>query len=353
MVESTARSRRPWLFVPFAAVVLIAIVWSGFWYVAASRADAVITAWLAEEAKHGRIHRCGSRTSGGYPFRIEVRCIDPTVELVNAQPPRLLRGKEVVGVAQVYDPDLIIAEITGPLAIAEAREPAGQVAVWRADWRLAQASLRGIAGTPERLSVVLDGARLERAEGTSAETWAAANRLALHVRRNPVSSADKPVVDVAAQVAGVTVPAAPVLAGRPLDAEVTALVSGLADWRPKPVPARLREWQVAGGRVKVIRLRLQQGDAVAIAVGDIGLSAAGRPDGAFNVTMTGFDQLVQQLVGSSQQGGGLQIGVMAGLAFLGRPAEIDGRRAVSVALRFNDGAVFLGPIPLGRMEPLY
>jgi hypothetical protein len=69
--------------------------------------------------------------------------------------------------------------------------------------------------------------------------------------------------------------------------------------------------------------------------------------------MTGFDQLVQQLVGSSQQGGGLQLGLMAGLAFLGRPAEIDGRRAVSVALRFNDGAVFLGPIPLGRMEPLY
>ena len=54
-----------------------------------------------------------------------------------------------------------------------------------------------------------------------------------------------------------------------------------------------------------------------------------------------------------QQGGGLQLGLMAGLAFLGRPAEIEGKRAVALALRVTDGAVFLGPIPLGKVEPLY
>jgi len=326
-------------------IVLVGILWSGFWFFAAHRADATITAWVEQEAKLGRIHSCGSLRNGGYPFRVEIRCTDPTVELANAQPARVFKAKELLGVAQVYDPGLIIAEITGPLAIAES----GQPVIWRADWRLAQASLRGRPGTPERLSVALDGAKLERTEGANADIWAEANHFEAHVRRNPASTSDRPVLDFAAQLAGATVPSAAVLAGKPLDAEVTAVLRGLSDLRPKPVPAQLKEWQAAGGRLEITKLRLQQGEAVALAAGDIGLSAAGRPDGAFNVTMAGFERMVQQLAGS----GGIQRGLIAGLAFLGRPAEIDGKRGVSVPLRFNDGAVSLGPIPLGKMEPLY
>jgi len=347
-VEATARARRWWPFLPFAVLVVIAAAWSVFWVMAARRADAVITAWLQDEARRGRIHGCGSRTSGGYPFRIEVRCTDPSVQLTTAQPPRVLKAKELRGVAQVYDPGLIIAEISGPLAVSEP----GQPTAWQADWRLAQASLRGVAGRPERLSVVFDGLSLERVDGERPETWAAANHLEFHLRRNPAAPSDKPRLDFAAQMAGATVPGAPLLRGKPLDGEVTALVSGLNDLTPKPVPLRLKEWQAAGGRLEVTRLRLQQGDAVAVAAGDVGLSAAGRPDGAFTVRMAGFDRLVQELAGS-QQGGGLQLGLMAGLAFLGQPTEIDGRRAIAMALRVKDGAVFLGPLPLGRLDPLY
>src|SRR5262245_1498701 len=348
MAVAPAKAHRFWLFLPFAAVVVIAGAWSAFWLVAAQRAEAVITTWLQDEARRGRIHSCGERTSGGYPFRIEVRCTDPTVQLTTAEPARVLRAKELRGVAQVYDPGLIIAEISGPLAVSEP----GQPPAWRAGWRLAQASLRGVAGRPERPSVAPDGINHERVDGAAPETWAAADHLEFHLRRNPEAPADKPRIDFAAQLAGATVPAAPLLAGKPLDAEVTALVSGLNDLGPKPAATRLKEWQAAGGRLAVNRLRVQQGDAVATAVGDVGLSAAGRPDGAFTITMAGFERLLQDVIGG-QQGRGLQLGLMAGLAFLGRPAEIEGRRAISMALRINDGAVSLGPIPLGRVEPLY
>jgi hypothetical protein len=350
MPAPMARSRRLWLFLPFTALVLIALAWTVFWYVAANRADATVTAWLEQEAARGRIYGCASRHSGGYPFRIEMRCTEPSLELANAEPVRVVKAKELRGVAQVYEPGLIIAEITGPLAVSEA----GQSVVWRGDWRLAQASLRGVSGTPERLSVVVEDGRVDRADGSGAEasaTWATANHLEFHLRRGSAAASDKPVIEFAAQVAGATVPSAALLAGRPFDAEVTALVSGLAEWRAKALATRLKDWQASGGRLDVTRLRLRQGDAVAEAVGNIGLSAAGRPDGTFNVTMAGFERMVQQMVGSSGQG--LQLGLLAGLAFLGRPAEIEGRRGVAVALRFNDGAVFLGPIPLGKMEPLF
>jgi hypothetical protein len=124
----------------------------------------------------------------------------------------------------------------------------------------------------------------------------------------------------------------------------------VSDLRPRPLPERLKEWQTAGGRLELTKLRIKQGEAIAIAAGDVGLSPAGRPDGVINITMAGFETLVRDIAGA---GGNLQLGLLAGLAFLGRPAEIEGKRAVTVALRFTDGAAFLGPIPLGRMEPLY
>ena len=56
-------------------------------------------------------------------------------------------------------------------------------------------------------------------------------------------------------------------------------------------------------------------------------------------------------------GGGFRLG-LAGmgtslLGFLGQPAELEGRRAVTMPLRFADGAVSLGPLALGRTAPLY
>src|SRR5215467_8629180 len=98
-------ARRRWLgFLPFVVVVVVAVAWSAAWVFAARRADATIAAWIEQEARSGRVYSCGSRTSGGYPFRIEVRCGDPAMELASMSPPRTLRAKELVGVAQVYQP---------------------------------------------------------------------------------------------------------------------------------------------------------------------------------------------------------------------------------------------------------
>jgi hypothetical protein len=339
-------SRRSWLiFAPFVALVALGAGWSAFWYFAARNAEAFIGAWIEQEASLGRVYRCASRTVGGFPFRIEVRCSDPVMELNTMQPPRTVKAKDLVGLAQVYQPNLVIAEIAGPVSIAESGSPASL----QAEWRLAQASLAGRRRSPERLSVVLESVRLDQVEGSATETLGSADHLELHLRRSPGPAQDKPAVDFAVLVTGAVASRGP-LSGRPVDLDTTGLLRGLTDLQPKPFAARLREWQMAGGRLELTKLRIRQGEAVAVAAGDIGLSAAGRPDGAFNITMTGFDRLVRELAGG---GGGLQLGVLAGLAFLGRPAEIDGRRAVSLPLRFNDGAAYLGPIPLGKVDPLY
>src|SRR5947209_9810347 len=130
--------RRRWpLFLPFALVVLLGAAWSGFWFYAAARADNETAAWRERERQAGRQQRCASQTSGGYPFRIEVRCDGALFELTGA--PALQLKLPVVQVAvQVYDPSLLISEFSGPLEISEPGRATGAVV----DWKLGQASVR-------------------------------------------------------------------------------------------------------------------------------------------------------------------------------------------------------------------
>jgi hypothetical protein len=42
-----------------------------------------------------------------------------------------------------------------------------------------------------------------------------------------------------------------------------------------------------------------------------------------------------------------------GVGALGQPAQLDGKPAVTLPLRFTDGTAFLGPIPLGPTPRLF
>ena len=105
-----APRRRSWLIAtPLIVVVLLGAGWSGFWYYAASQAEARIADWQAQQAGAGRAFSCGKQAVGSYPFRIEARCTDPTVELRGGTTPIVIKARQILAVAQVYQPDLLIA----------------------------------------------------------------------------------------------------------------------------------------------------------------------------------------------------------------------------------------------------
>ena len=91
-----ATRRRLWLFVPFALLVALAVIWTGLWFYAVSRAETAIAGWRAREAKSGRSYECGSRVDLGFPFRIEVRCSKPSAELRGKGTQLVLKGADLV-----------------------------------------------------------------------------------------------------------------------------------------------------------------------------------------------------------------------------------------------------------------
>jgi hypothetical protein len=386
-----APRRRVWpvLVLP-ALLVVAAVAWSIFWFYAASHVDQKFEEWRGREAKSGRVYECADRSVAGFPFRLEVNCRNPVVTLTAQtadQTQLTARLKNILVVAQVYDPSRIIAEFTGPATVSDR----GETPSFVAGWTLGRASAAG-APTPQRVSLEFDEPQIDRISGAVQTPLLRARHLELHTRLLEGSLSDKPVVETALQVtAGSLLGVHPVLV-EPFDADIRTLLRGLKDFAPKPWPARFREIQAAGGRLDFTQSRVQQGDAIAVAAGSLGLTPTGHLDGELTVTMVGLDKFVAQFgldkllaEGGAQPGtdrivpgvsaqdvnkviGALDrmipglgnvarrnanAGVVAGLNLLGQASTLEGKPARAFPLRFVEGAVFLGPLRVAQTAPLF
>src|ERR1700733_4563730 len=388
-----APRRRPlWrLFIMPVLVLIAAVAWSAFWFYAASEVDVKADAWRAQEAKSGRVYDCARRAVAGFPFRREVRCAGASVLLQSqaAAPTQPVTAKlgQILVVAQVYDPKLVIAEFTAPARISD-RSGASMLV----NWRTARASVVGLPAIPQRASIVFDDPSIDRISGSIQTALARAKHVELHGRLADGATLDHPVVETVVNIQAGSLQEVHPLLTQPFDADMRALLSGLKDFAPKPWPERFREIQASGGHVELVQSRIAQGDLVAVATGTLGLTAQGNLDGELQMTGAGIEKVipmlglekmlddgvpqatldrvapgvksqdVSNLMGALDRAipglgkvvkQNVNVGVMAGINSLSKDAELEGKKARAFPLRFVDGAVYIGSLKVGQIPPLF
>ena len=391
-VSNPPRRRSRWLlFVMPGILVLLAIGWTIFWFYASSQVGAQFDRWRTREAQSGRVYDCGKLNVGGYPFRFEVRCQDASVDLVSQTANRKFgKGQlsEILAVAQIYNPRLLIAEFTGPLTVTEQGEQQSLII----NWSKAQSSVFGLPISPERISLVVDEPSLERSAGSAPAPIGRAKKSELHGRIAEGSAAANPVIETVWTLTQASAePLHPALA-EAFDMTSQARLSGLKDFRPKPWPERFREIQAANGRIEILQSRLQQGNLLAVASGSLGITPQGMLDGELQMVVAGLekvvpalgldkileqgvpqatldrlapglkteqvdkamgalDKLIPGLGNVVRQKAPVALGGV--VAMLGQKTTLEGRPAQAFPLRFADGAVFLGPIRFAQTPPLF
>jgi hypothetical protein len=391
-----APRRRPLWRLFFMPVLLLiaAAAWSAFWFYSASKVDQTADAWRAREARSGRIYDCARRSVAGYPFRLEVRCDGASVSLVSqtagqaaTQEPITAKLGEILVVSQIYDPKLLIAEFTAPATIAGPGQPS-----MIANWSKARSSVAGLPGVPRRVALVFDDPTIDRTSGSLLTPLARAKHVELHGRLVEGSTPDHPDIETVLRIEQGSVQEVHPLLAEPFDADVRTILTGLKDFAPKPWPQRFREIQAAGGHVEIVQSRVQQGEVIAVASGSLGLNAEGRLDGELQMTVAGLDKLIaalgiekmldegvpqatldrvapgvktadlNNLLGALDRAiPGLgkvvkqnaNVAAAAGINALGKEAVLEGRKARSFPLRFVDGAIFLGPLKVAQIPPLF
>jgi hypothetical protein len=393
MPDISAPRRRPlWgLFILPVLLLIAAVVWSGFWFYAASQVGVQADAWRAQEAKSGRNYDCAKRSVAGYPFRLEIRCEGASVALVSqtaSNIPFTAKLGEILVVAQIYDPQRVIAEFASPASIAiPEQQPL------RVDWSKARASVVGLPAVPQRGSIVFDEVAIDRVNSSSLQVPVArAKHVELHGRLAEGSPTDNPVIETVLQLNEGSVQGVHPVMAEPFNADVRARLTGLKDFAPKPWPQRFRELAAAGGKVEIVQSRIQQGEMISVAAGTLALNANGNIDGELQMTVTGLERIVPALGIDKilEQGvpqatldrvapgvktqdlntlfGALDkavpglgkmvkqnanVGVAASLNAIGKEAVLEGKKARSFPLRFVDGAVMFGPVKVGQVPPLF
>jgi hypothetical protein len=395
-IRLAPRRRSLWrLFLLPVLLLFAAAAWSGFWFFAASEAGVAADAWRAQEAKSGRVYDCAQRSVAGFPFRLELRCDGASVSLrsqtagqIATQAPITGKLGEILVVAQVYDPKLLIAEFTGPATVSDG----GGSSLMSVNWSKGRSSVVGLPQVPNRASIVFDNPEVDRVNGPTLAPLARAKHIELHGRLAEQSTQERPVIETVLNIEAGSLQQIHPLLAQPFDADVRATLSGLNDVLPKPWPQRFRELQAAGGHIDIAQSRIAQGDVVAVAAGTLALTANGGLDGELQMTVAGLEKIIPALGIEKMLDEGVpqstldrvapgvktqdinnlfgaldraipglgkvvkqnaNVGVAAGINALGKEAMLEGKKARAFPLRFVDGAVFLGPLKVGMVPPLF
>lgn len=107
---------RPWrMFLPLAIVLILALLWTVYWFVASSIARDRFGVERARLAEQGLVLSCTQEGWGGYPFHLEFSCRSP---IVRYQERAELRPAGLMLVALAYAPWQIAALVDGPTLLS-------------------------------------------------------------------------------------------------------------------------------------------------------------------------------------------------------------------------------------------
>jgi len=327
--ENSSRTPTRWgLYLPFIALFLLCAVWSGFWYYTAGRIGTVMDEAFAREAKAGRDWSCPNRRLAGFPFRILLTCDAP--RFVSHMQGRAGEGS-LSGLsieARAIEPTRAIATLAAPLTI----DANGASLV--ANWRDARSSLSTDTNRLSDFSLDIQGLTVSATMPGQAPLDAKADRVNLNFAVDGFDKTGLGQFKLAAKLETLSFPALDAISGSadPVNLELQALGSKVPpgigpDWR-----LNLEAWRQAGGGLKIILFDLHKGATQLHLSGDVSLDENHRPSGRLQASFQNLDRLAAQF----------GVGPMASMV-----------RSGKLPMLLTDGRLFIGPLPLAKLPPLY
>jgi hypothetical protein len=357
-------------------IVALAVIWTGLWYYAATIVEQTLAGWYQREAAAGRSYSCGSQAVGGFPIELAVHCDGVAVDVKSAQPAFSVAAKTATFGAVIWRPTTLVGDVAGPLTFSELDQPPR----FTADWSRGQVAIRGIPPNPDSASLSFDAPRVARVNAAGGpDEFFKADRVEAAARVIAGEPNHHPVIEATLYLGGASAPALHPLLAAASDIKLDAVVRGFDDLGPKSWPERIHEMQAAGGGIDIKEIRMAQGDAIVlVATGTLTLNDHGKLDGVLRVAVVGIERIIPMLgidrlvaQGVDRLAGGDNIldrlvpgisgvirqganaGAIETIKKMGQPTSVDGKAAVALPLRFVDGTIFLGMIPVAQIAAVF
>ncbi len=303
MPNSAARSWR--MFLPLAAVLLLALLWTVYWFIAAGIAKTRLAEERTKLAAQGVTLACATEDWGGYPFHFEFTCGSPALRLHGQAE---IKSSELLLAALAYAPWQIVALLDGPSTFEASGVPSRT-----ADHQRAIAALT--FDRDWKLNVSADVPALAIQDlGTAA-------RVMLHTRPSGAGG-----IDIAISAKDVLF--------QPPDGPPFSISEG-----------ELLGTLSSNSSLTVERLSLQQNEIRYWGTGTLELDAAHRPTGRLDTQTNDLNGLLSLLDPHLQLTDEQKAALRSMLGLLGSEAK--------APLIARDGILYLGPFKLAELTPLY
>lgn len=117
------------MFIPLGIVLLLAALWSAYWFVASTTAQNRLAAERSRLAAEGITLSCSDESWGGYPFHFEFGCNSPVLTHAGKAE---VRSTKLLLVALAYAPWQVAALLDGPTKVMASGLPPTEVTHQRA-----------------------------------------------------------------------------------------------------------------------------------------------------------------------------------------------------------------------------
>jgi hypothetical protein len=313
-------------------VGILAVLWSGYWFVGARAVEKGATDWFAAQSASGMIAEYGDLNVAGFPNRFDLTVTQ--VDLINPVTNRRWQVPLVQVFAMTWKPWHIIAVLGGEQRI----ELAGQSVILTTDD--ARASVKFQPNTDLGLSAL--STSLTQAKALSSLGWTmAAELVELHTRLNATAANAHDIALDATNIA----PDAALLARTTLPAEIsqirlraTATFSAALDRNAAETQPRIIGWRVDEGSIL-------WGDLTVTAKGDIAANADGLAEGRIDITIKGWRLVIPAIVAAGLVKPDVAPTVESLLTAMA--AQSGDPETLLLPLVFANGRGTLGPLPLG------
>jgi hypothetical protein len=329
------RTRRRWSgrTILVSLLVLLVLLWCGYWYAANRVAQAGIERVVAATAQtEGRL-TCADAGIGGFPLSLDLHCNNGVLagRLIAS-----LSGASAT--ALLYRPGHVEATLTGPLKI-EAPQLGGDVA---ANWSTAAGTIDvGLSGL-SRASGTLGSFALEAAHPSPDIPFDRISVDQATFTLAPADGDDYRLAGSASELAfrSETRPALP-----DFNVDVSLLAQKFGGAIGLDPAGSLRAWVDKGGALKVERLAFTAGAISATATGDLTLAPTGYLSGSLVVNMIGLEKL-PDLAEALKPGSRAKVAkAIGGIIAFTKPAT-DGSGAREIDLLIDNGVIFAGMFPI-------
>lgn len=334
------RKRRLGLYMPFAIVVIAALIYSGAWFWLRSEAGRQLDLAADRLRAQGYSLTWKTRTFGGYPFRL-----DATFEDIQIRDPSgwSLSAPRLEAEAFVYALNHWVA--TAPQGATFTRPRGGAVVV---KGEVLRASLVDPAANIPRLSV--EGHKLTFAPAPGAQPFsiATADDLQFHVLPGPNDEAGLFFRLDGAKAAPQTV-IGRIAGDKPVSMQLDVIIAKASALAGESWAAAWRAWSKAGGSATLRTGGVTAGDAVVTfsAAGPLTLGEDGRLVGAINIAL----RKAPDVIGVMGMAGAIspEATIAATAVALARQ---EGDKA-SLNLQFQAGMTTLGPVIVAPAPRIY